>query len=95
MNHNCSTATILHPEMMIHTVKMLAFYACHVSSAHYHILFVTAYIFITDSCQDGDVRLVGGQSAYVGRVEVCLSQRWAVADPGVVRWVRTNHPSSS
>ena len=31
---------------------------------------------ITDSCQDGDVRLVGGQSAYEGRVEVCLSQRW-------------------
>ena len=27
-------------------------------------------------CQDGDVRLVGGQSAYEGRVEVCLSQRW-------------------
>ena len=27
-------------------------------------------------CQDGDVRLVGGQSAYEGQVEVCLSQRW-------------------
>ena len=27
-------------------------------------------------CQDGDVRLVGGQSVYEGQVEVCLSQRW-------------------
>ena len=29
-----------------------------------------------DTCQDGDLRLVGGLSAYEGRVEVCLGQRW-------------------
>ena len=29
-----------------------------------------------DACQDGDVRLVDGQSAYEGRVEVCIGQRW-------------------
>ena len=29
------------------------------------------------------MRLVGGQSAYVGRVELCLSQRWGtVTDDG-------------
>ena len=27
------------------------------------------------TCQDGDVRLFGGWSAYEGQVEVCLSQR--------------------
>ena len=37
--------------------------------------FIMAYSSI-DSCQDGDVRLVGGQSVYEGRVEVCFSQRW-------------------
>ena len=42
------------------------------------------YIIINiDSCQDRDVRLVGGQSAYEGQVEVCLSQRWGtVTDDG-------------
>ena len=36
------------------------------------------------SCQDGDVRLVGGKSAYEGRVEMCLSRRWSTADAQVV-----------
>ena len=30
----------------------------------------------TDSCKDGDVRLVDGDSSNEGRVEVCLRRRW-------------------
>ena len=29
-----------------------------------------------DSCQDGDVRLAGGQLENEGRVELCLKGRW-------------------
>ena len=47
------------------------------------IIAVSDVHYITDSCQDGDVRLVGSQSVYEGRVEVCLSQRWGtVTDDG-------------
>ena len=35
-----------------------------------------------DDCQDGDIRLVGGDG-FSGRVEVCLDQRWGtVCDEG-------------
>ena len=31
---------------------------------------------VTVSCDDGDLRLVGGETEYDGRLEVCISQRW-------------------
>ena len=31
---------------------------------------------LTDTCRHGDVRLVGGRSAYEGRVELCHNHRW-------------------
>ena len=30
----------------------------------------------TDNCEDGDVRLVDGDSSNEGRVELCLRRRW-------------------
>ena len=46
------------------------------SILYIHVFTVYASHAHSDSCQDGDVRLVGGLSAYEGRVEVCLGQRW-------------------
>ena len=36
--------------------------------------------FFTATCEDGDVRLVDGDSEYEGLVEVCLSQRWGTVN---------------
>ena len=33
-------------------------------------------IYLTASCDYGDLRVVGGGSVYEGRLEVCLDQRW-------------------
>ena len=33
-------------------------------------------ISVTPVCQSGDIRLVGGNSIYEGRVEVCLNEIW-------------------
>ena len=39
------------------------------------------FLRVTDSesseCVDGDIRLVGSQSLYQGRVEVCVESQWA------------------
>lgn len=39
------------------------------------------FLRVTDSesseCVDGDIRLVGSQSLYQGRVEVCVDSQWA------------------
>ena len=34
----------------------------------------------TDSCRDGDVRLVDGDSFNEGRVELCLHGKWGFID---------------
>ena len=62
------------------TVMMLASAANHVRI--YHSIFnicscqSTNIYFSEVSCEDGDLRLVGGNSAHEGQVEVCLTQRW-------------------
>ena len=74
-------------QLTILTVKMLVSHALHVSVFYAISIYITMcskYYMLkntSDNCQDGDVRLIGGQSAYEGRLEVCLSRRWgAVSD---------------
>ena len=35
---------------------------------------------VTVSCDDGDLRLVGGETEYEGLLEVCFSQRWGTVN---------------
>ena len=39
-----------------------------------------SYTFSSATCEDGDVRLVNGDSDYEGLVEVCFSQRWGTVN---------------
>ena len=34
----------------------------------------------TASCSDGDMRVVGGDSEYDGKLEVCFNQRWGTVN---------------
>ena len=46
------------------------------------------YNVITGDCTDGEVRLVGGESEFEGRVEVCLNNRWGTVSSN--GWTQTN-----
>ena len=35
---------------------------------------------LTATCEDGDVKLVGGMSETEGRLEVCFNQRWTTVN---------------
>ena len=37
-------------------------------------------ILLSASCNDGDVRVVGGDSEREGRLEVCFNQRWGTVN---------------
>ena len=37
-------------------------------------------ISLTASCDDGDLRLVGGETEYEGLLQVCFSQRWGTVN---------------
>ena len=69
-------------QLMILTVKMLELGVNLVSRILFYkesiTYVITAHFYQhhVDTCRHGDVRLVGGQSAYEGRVELCHNQRW-------------------
>ena len=40
------------------------------------LLLLTLALFLSDLCQNGDIQLVNGSTAYEGRVEICFSETW-------------------
>ena len=44
---------------------------CNIATHGYYYLYVHV-----DSCSDGEVRLIGPNSAFAGRVELCIGSTW-------------------
>ena len=41
-------------------------------------------------CNDGDIRLEGGQTEYEGRVEICLNKAWGTVCSDYYSWTGTS-----
>ena len=48
----------------------------HLNWYIYYKLFSLDVSIIKSDCKDGDIRLVGGNTQYEGRVEVCINRVW-------------------
>ena len=46
------------------------------SFPHTNYTRTNSYTYLTASCKDGDLKLVGANSENEGRLEVCFDQRW-------------------
>ena len=50
--------------------------SCYLLAASFYFISIVAVEVTSSNCTDGDVRLIGGDNEFGGRVEVCVNRAW-------------------
>lgn len=81
---------------LIITAIIVVMQQCHAKVSLINVVCNEYYLFLIDvgivtaNCEDGEVRLVGGETQYEGRVEMCINRVWGTLCSRNWNWRESN-----